>query len=74
MHHKAIAAPVGRAWGHLPLGKSRVETLCHLMAAMVYARMVNLSHLASEMPSCAQIALSYRRLQRFIQYVRLDPS
>ncbi len=38
---------------------------------MVSARTVNLSHLAAERPGPALVASTYRRLQRFFQYVRL---
>ena len=36
------------------------------------ARTVNLSHLACEMPSEAQITSNYHRLQRFFQHVNVD--
>ena len=36
-----------------PLGKTRLQTLCHLILAMVSARTVNLTHLrASAVGSC----------------------
>jgi len=44
-----------------------------MVVGMASARTVNLSHLASEMPSDAQIASSYRRQQRFFQHVDLGP-
>ncbi len=37
---------------------------------MVSARTVNLSHLAAERPGTTLVASTYRRLQRFFQYVR----
>ncbi|MGR3717969.1 MAG: hypothetical protein ACU0B1_14630 [Thermohalobaculum sp.] len=40
---------------------------------MVSARTVDLSHLAAERPGSALVASTYRRLQRFFQYVRLGP-
>jgi hypothetical protein len=43
------------------------------MVGMLNARTVNLTHLASQRPSRTLIASTYRRLQRFFQYVRLDP-
>jgi hypothetical protein len=46
-----------------------METLCLLIVAMVSARTVNLSHLASERHSTTKIASTYRRLQRFFQHV-----
>ena len=58
---------------HIKLGKSRLETLCFLVAGMASARRVNLSHLACEMPGEAQINSNYRRLRRFFQHVNLGP-
>ena len=49
---------------HLELGKSRLQTLSWLIIGLVNARTVNLSHLASQCSGSAQIASSYRRLQR----------
>ena len=57
---------------HLDLSKSRLETLSWLIIGLVNARTVNLSHLASQCSGRAQVASSYRRLQRFFQYVRLE--
>ncbi len=57
---------------HLDLGKSRLETLSWLIIGLVNARTVNLSHLASQCSSSAQVSSSYRRLQRFFQYVTLE--
>lgn len=57
---------------HLDLGKSRLETLSWLIIGVLVARSVNLSHLASQCDSAAQVASSYRRLQRFFQFVRLE--
>jgi hypothetical protein len=56
---------------HLGLSKDRIETLAMIVIAMVSARTVNLSHLASERPGTALVCSTYRRLQRFFQYVRL---
>jgi hypothetical protein len=50
---------------HLELGKSRLQTLSWLIIGLVNARTVNLSHLASQCSGSAQVASSYRRLQRF---------
>ncbi len=57
---------------HLDLSKSRLETLAGLIICLVNARTVNLSHIASQFSSSAQTSSSYRRLQRFFQYVCLD--
>lgn len=57
---------------HLELGKSRLETLSWLIIGLVNARTVNLSHLASQCCGSAQLSSSYRRLQRFFQYVTLE--
>ena len=57
---------------HLALGKSRLQTLAWLIIGLVNARTVNLSHLASQCSGDAQVKSSYRRLQRFFQYVSLE--
>ena len=56
---------------HLPLSKARLETLCLLVLGMISARTVNLTHIACERSAPVMIASTYRRLQRFFQYVRL---
>jgi hypothetical protein len=71
MLRSAIVALRARLSCHSSLSKSRLETLCALVVAMVSARTVNLSHLASEMPGEALLASCYRRLQRFFQHERL---
>lgn len=57
---------------HLDLSKSRLQTLAWLVLGMINARTVNLSHIASQLEGPAQVSSSYRRLQRFFQYVVLD--
>ncbi len=57
---------------HLELGKSRVQTLSWLIIGVINARTVNLSHVASQFAGAAQVSSSYRRVQRFFQYVQLD--
>lgn len=57
---------------HVELGKSRLTTLAWLVLGLVNARTVNLSHVASQFGGRAQVSSSYRRLQRFFQYVPLD--
>ena len=57
---------------HLELGKSRLTTLAWLVLGLVNARTVNLSHIASQFSGPAQVSSSYRRVQRFFQYVSLD--
>ena len=52
--------------------KRRLQTLSWLIIGMINARTVNLSHIASQFSGRAQVASSYRRLQRFFQYVALD--
>lgn len=56
---------------HVPLGKSRLETLCLLLLGMIGARTVNLTHIATERPTRARVASTCRRLQRFFQHVIL---
>ena len=72
MSHQAISALMGILRPEVDLGKSRLETLCLIVMAMVSARSVNLSHLAGERPGSGQTPSTYRRLQRFVQPVRLD--
>jgi hypothetical protein len=60
-----------RLSAHVPLSKSRLQTLCMLVLGMISARTVNLTHIATERPSHAMVASTYRRLQRFFQYVAL---
>jgi hypothetical protein len=71
MSHRAVATLQGILRPHVGLSKSRLETLCLIIVGMISARTVNLSHLASERAGTALIASTYRRLQRFFQYVRL---
>lgn len=56
---------------HIPLGKSRLETLCLIVLGVIGARTVNLTHIATERPCRAKVASTYRRLQRFFQHVAL---
>jgi hypothetical protein len=70
MLHRAIATLRDTLRPHLGLSKDRVETLALIVVAMVSARTVNLSHLAAERPGSTLVASTYRRLQRFFQYVR----
>lgn len=71
LDHTLIAALGGTLAPHLVLGKSRLETLCLLIVGMVSARTVNLTHLAAERSGRVLLASTYRRLQRFFQYVTL---
>ncbi len=71
MSQPAIAALQSVLSPHFALGNSRLETLCLIVIGMISARTVNLSHLACERPGEVQVASTYRRLQRFFQYVRL---
>jgi hypothetical protein len=69
--HKAITALTSTLSPHVPLSKTRLETLCLLIVAMISARTVNLSHIASERAGDVLVASTYRRLQRFFQHVAL---
>ena len=71
MDHRTIATLSLKLAPFAPLGKTRLQTLCHLILAMVSARTVNLTHLACERGGAVQIASTYRRLQRFLQHVCL---
>ena len=57
---------------HFDLSKTRLETLAIMLAGLANGRTVNLGHLSSQFPGKALLSSSYRRLQRFFQYVRLD--
>jgi len=67
----ALADPQKTPTPLLPLSKSRLETLCLILLGMIGARTVNLTHIATERPGRAKAASTYRRLQRFFQYVSL---
>lgn len=71
MNIRALADLQETLTPHVPLGKSRLETLCLILLGMISARTVNLTHIASERPSRALVASTYRRLQRFFQHVCL---
>ena len=71
MNIRALADLQKTLTPHVPLGKSRLETLCMILLGMISARMVNLTHITSERPSRVMVASTYRRLQCFFQYVRL---
>ena len=73
MSKRSITALAERLWPYVDLSKSRVETLGLLIIGMLGARTVNLGHIATERGGKALPASTYRRLQRFFQYVRLDP-
>jgi hypothetical protein len=68
---KAITALTSTLSPHVPLSKTRLETLCLLIVGVISARTVNLSHIASERAGDVLVASTYRRLQRFFQYVAL---
>lgn len=67
-----INALYGSLAGQMGLRKSRLESLCVLVVAVLVSRTVNLSHLSGSFPSRAEIASNYRRLQRFFEQVCLD--
>jgi hypothetical protein len=68
VHDKfALADPRKLLTPHVPLGKSRLETLCLLVLSMISASIVNLTHIVAERPSRAKVASTYRRLERFLQ-------
>jgi len=71
MTSKAITTLAARLSPHVPLGKSRLETLCLLIIGIISARTVNLSHVACERSGEVLIASTYRRLQRFFQHAAL---
>lgn len=66
----ALAATLSR---HVQLSNDRRQTLAVLVLGLLNARTVNLTHLAGAFCGPAKLSSNYRRLQRFFQYVRLDP-
>ncbi|MEP3328934.1 transposase [Sedimentitalea sp.] len=72
MPNQVITALLEILSPEIGLSKKRLETLCLIVIGMVSARSVNLSHLACERSGTVQTASTYRRLQRFLQHVRLD--
>jgi hypothetical protein len=72
MIRKAIDALSMRLSGGLALSNSRLETLCLLVIGIASVRTVNLSHICCEMPTQAKVESTYRRLQRFFQFVDLE--
>lgn len=73
MQNRAVAALAERLGKCIPLGKSRLQTLCLLIVGVIGARTVNLGHIATERGGPVRIASTYRRLQRFFQHVALEP-
>lgn len=72
MDRPVIAALASVLRRHVDLSKSRLETMALLVIGMIGARTVNLAHLACERGSAlAELASTYRRLQRFFQHVVL---
>jgi len=71
MSHRTITALTEVLRPQVALSKSRLETLCLLIVGIVSARTVNLGHVACERGGSVRTASTYRRLQRFFQYVRL---
>lgn len=72
MIRKAIDALSMRLSAGLALSNSRLETLCLLVIGIASVRTVNLSHICGEMPTQAKVESTYRRLQRFFQFVDLE--
>ena len=71
MSHKTITDLSSRLSPHLPLSKSRRETLSLLIVAMISARTVTHGHLACARAGSVLIASTCRRLQRCFQHVSL---
>jgi hypothetical protein len=73
MSNRIITALAARLRAHIPLSKSRLETLSLLIVGAIGARTVNLGHIATERGGLVQPASTYRRLQRFFQFFALAP-
>jgi Transposase DDE domain len=72
MTSKLSGTLVSTLSAHIDLSKSRLETLASLIILLVNVRTVNLTHIAAQFSRTAKTASSYRRLQRFFQFVSLD--
>ena len=72
MIRKAIDTLSKKLSGGLALSNSRLETLSLLVIGIASVRTVNLSHISGEMPTQAKVESTYRRLQRFFQFVDLE--
>jgi hypothetical protein len=72
MSAKLSGALISTLSTHLDLSKSRLDTLARLIILLVNVRTVNLTHVAAQFSSTAKTSSSYRRLQRFFQFVSLD--
>jgi len=73
MQNRIVTALAARLRAHLPLSKSRIETLCLVIVGAIGARTVNLGHVATERGGRVKPASTYRRLQRFFQFFALAP-
>jgi len=73
MQNRVVTALAARLRAHIPLSKSRLETLCLLIVGAIGARTVNLGHVATERGGRVKPASTYRRLQRFFQFFGLAP-
>ncbi len=71
MIRKAMDTLSAKLSDGLSLSNSRLETFCLLVVGIASVRTVNLSHISGEMPTQAKVESTYRRLQRFFQYVVL---
>jgi hypothetical protein len=66
MERPVITALADLLRRHVPVGKSRLETMALLAVGMIGARTVNLVHVADEREAVTvDPASTYRRLQRF---------
>src|SRR3978361_992803 len=72
MRRESIAALRECLGQHLLLRKSRLESFCVLVVGVLLSRTVKLSPQAGTVPTRAEIASNYRRLQRFFEQVVLD--
>lgn len=71
MYQKTVAALSDRVAPYVPLSNDRRETLGQLTLGLVSARTTNLSVLAAERIASASTESTYRRYQRFFQFVEL---
>ena len=71
MYQKTVAALSDRVAPYVPLSNDRRETLGQLTLGLVSARTTNLSVLAAERIAWASTESTYRRYQRFFQFVEL---
>ena len=74
MHHHSIHTLAAILPCCFPLHKTRLETMAVTIIGLCWSRTVNLGFLVQHFCNAALPASNYRRLQRFLQAIRMDPA